>query len=471
MKIGHITIKKSKIIELWEKVMFSLKSSWGICFFLFLFSFHIAASNVWLVDWESTATLKDGMSWDAAFDRIQDGVDAAGAAGGGEVWVAEGTYKDTTAIYMAEIVLKQGVHLYGGFRGIGPGGYESRREQRDWNIHKTVISGDFSKRCVNGASHATLDGFDLIEGRSKDDGVGGHSYGAGIGCWNIDSFVIHNCFINSNNALGAHGQNENPVYPFDPKPTPGGNAYGGGIYLKNSNVDVTNSIISSCQAIGGAGGSGFMYLPAKGGDAYGGAVYADSTSTLTLMNCVIYGNLTLGGKGGVIGGMDGSAYSTVFVSESSRITNSIIYYNGDIPICPANASVAYCDVEGGFAGEGNISANPMFAGDSNNDFRLLYGSPCIDTGTSETAPLFDLDGKPRPVDVPDLGADGTGTEFDMGAYEYLFDALRSLELLNHILGRVLLPDNYRQNADINRDGKVDVADVIILQLQEIMDSE
>lgn len=40
-------------------------------------------------------------------------------------------------------------------------------------------------------------------------------------------------------------------------------------------------------------------------------------------------------------------------------------------------------------------------------YHLKEGSPAIDRGTSDKAPLIDLDGKQRPQ----------GKRFDMGAYE------------------------------------------------------
>jgi hypothetical protein len=52
------------------------------------------------------------------------------------------------------------------------------------------------------------------------------------------------------------------------------------------------------------------------------------------------------------------------------------------------------------------------------DYHVRYGSASIDTGTDGGAPSTDFDGESRPVDVPGLGADGTGQEFDIGADEY-----------------------------------------------------
>jgi hypothetical protein len=63
---------------------------------------------------------------------------------------------------------------------------------------------------------------------------------------------------------------------------------------------------------------------------------------------------------------------------------------------------------------GNISADPLFANSAAGDYHLLQGSPAIDAGTANQAPLTDFDGKARPVDG---NGDGTAA-FDIGAYEF-----------------------------------------------------
>ena len=51
------------------------------------------------------------------------------------------------------------------------------------------------------------------------------------------------------------------------------------------------------------------------------------------------------------------------------------------------------------------------------DYHISNGSPCIDTGTDQGAPTSDIEGNVRPVDILGQGADETGTEYDIGAYE------------------------------------------------------
>ena len=67
-------------------------------------------ADVWYVDKDNASGIEEGTSWSTAFTTIQTAVDAASAAGGGEVWVAEGTYPES-------ITLSSNVRLYGGFDG------------------------------------------------------------------------------------------------------------------------------------------------------------------------------------------------------------------------------------------------------------------------------------------------------------------------------------------------------------------
>ena len=83
-----------------------------------------ASSDVWYVDIDTPAIGhgQDGRSWATAYATLQDGLDAAHFDGGGDVWVAEGVYTGTTTYVLT---LWENVHVWGGFLGNAPEGYET----------------------------------------------------------------------------------------------------------------------------------------------------------------------------------------------------------------------------------------------------------------------------------------------------------------------------------------------------------
>ncbi|MCA9450683.1 MAG: hypothetical protein KC931_26405, partial [Candidatus Omnitrophica bacterium] len=102
--------------------------------------------------------------------------------------------------------------------------------------------------------------------------------------------------------------------------------------------------------------------------------------------------------------------------------NSVLCGNGDKEIYLSSGGgevkVSYSNIQGGWPGEGNIDADPLFMDSENGDFRLQENSPCIDSA-STMGPMTDIDGNERPVDITGVGRDGTGDEFDMGPFERL----------------------------------------------------
>jgi hypothetical protein len=98
-----------------------------------------------------------------------------------------------------------------------------------------------------------------------------------------------------------------------------------------------------------------------------------------------------------------------------------VYGNGDDlidnPQLATFAIPSFCDIgDGDFVGvSGNIASDPLFRDVASSDYRLVWGSPCIDTSDPST-PLSvpDLQGLKRPVD----GNLDTQEFADMGALEF-----------------------------------------------------
>ena len=74
-----------------------------------------------------------------------------------------------------------------------------------------------------------------------------------------------------------------------------------------------------------------------------------------------------------------------------------------------SSTVTYSDIEGGFDGEGNIDADPLFVDASAGDYHLKDNNPCFGVGIPENTLKTDIEGSSRPNPI--------GSNPDMGAYE------------------------------------------------------
>jgi len=146
-------------------------------------------------------------------------------------------------------------------------------------------------------------------------------------------------------------------------------------------------IVQNCEIIGNDAENG-------GGSAFG-----------TIDNCTVAENVAVNYGGGVYGG---------------RINNSIAALNAAAFISSRNidGAVRRYTCCPGLAGgvDGNVGGDPAFVDPDGGDYRLLYGSPCIDSGTdlSGQGVTNDITGRSRPIDCGFAGSEG----FDMGAHEY-----------------------------------------------------
>lgn len=235
------------------------------------------------------------------------------------------------------------------------------------------------------------------------------SYGGGIYIFSKNSKVrLMDCTIKNNLAYRSDGSvqgggvwisgdvefinswiSNNEVFGNDI--TPGGSSYGlgGGIYIYDGSVSLLNTIIQYNLARGKAAGG---YSGNKG-YGFGGGVFIND-GFLSIMNSICsYNNSsgTHGSKGSGLYTNSGEvkvvnstlAYNNLHaienISSIVNMINSIIYFNnnGNDQIA-GNVNILYCDVQNGYAGDGNINYNPVFYNDTT--LRIIHGSPCIDEG-------------------------------------------------------------------------------------------
>jgi predicted outer membrane repeat protein len=379
---------------------------------------------VWYVKTDGTDPVDctGGNSWSTAFQTIQKAIGCASA--GHEIWVKWGTYNLTD-----QMTVDKAVRIYGGFSGT-----ESQRNQRNWKHNVTTVDGqDSVYHCLYITANATVDGFTITGGNANDTSFP-HSNGGGIYNY-YASPSITNCTLADNFAQ----------------------YYGGGMYNNNSSATISNCIFSDNTVLSYMGGAMYNYFGSptitscifSGNSAtnqHGGAISGYASSP-TITSCVFSGN-TAGQHGGAIynnymhstitnctssgntaewyGGAIFNYYSTGVVITNSILwgdtasTGSEIYNIVDVP--EHNPTVTYCDVEGGYAGTGNMDADPLFVDDTSTEpaywnLHLRPDSPCIDVGINSAPglPATDFEGDPRIVD-----GNNNGTAIvDMGADEYL----------------------------------------------------
>jgi hypothetical protein len=220
----------------------------------------------------------------------------------------------------------------------------------------------------------------------------------------------------------------------------------------------------------------------------GGAIFA-GFSAAAMVNCSFSANVAGQAGGAVASAGRGGADATNCIFWNN-LPQALVDAGG------AASSVRYSDVQGGWAGPGNIDADPLFAdfigpdgviGSEDDDLRLGAGSPGADAGDSGGLPAdaadqdgdgdvaepipLDLDGAARRADdpaAPDRGA-GAPPMVDMGAYERIAAPACPADVTGdgavdaEDLVAVILDWGGRAS-DVTGDGTVSVADLVAVVL-------
>lgn len=154
------------------------------------------------VDIDSQAVLPTGRSWELAFKSLDAAFDALknrpGVCKTAEVWVAEGRYVPTTSQTAGKVYASSSVPvaIYGGFSG-----NEQQRNQRNPELHKTVVSGD-----VMGNDTAT---------GNRQDNLTQLLYLGGRGNSSLDGLTFYGANLSSSSVVSGSAQHltvENVVF-------------------------------------------------------------------------------------------------------------------------------------------------------------------------------------------------------------------------------------------------------------------
>jgi subtilisin family serine protease len=313
----------------------------------------------------------DGSSWNNAFQRIQDGINATSA--NDQVWVARGVYYES-------IQMAPNVEVYGSFTGLN-GVKEQALAERLFEEPSTFINGSLADHVVDFsyAIYARLDGFCITGGHangthphnfgggalfyrtfgassilsnSRIYGNWADRFGGGIYIWNDANPILRNVII-TRNQVGEHGggvafneSSSSSVSSINFSMIIGNSASRGGAIYYYSDSRLENSIIAGNFA------------------DHGSALYGRLGAHLDIWNATFHGNYDASGIFYLIEDSSTNVYNTIFSSNSPRVFNASenqwgvfhsLFADNDIYL-----SIAPDDHEFAGYGQGLISGDPRF---------------------------------------------------------------------------------------------------------------
>jgi len=351
------------------------------------------------VDCNAPGVTQNGLSWETAYLTIQAAIDD-NISTPTEIWVADGTYPEA-------IIMVSHKYVYGGFTGYNAL-KETTRNQRNWEIHKTIIDGSTARGgemaytvvLIDGTISTTLDGF-TITGGFADGGLSlgpVENYGGGIYCDNADDTnSITNCIIQGNkardrgagiyaedSALNIHGcsitGNQLTLY----------NTYGSGISSVRSQLNISHCTISG-----------------NTGAERGGGLYFEN-SAISISRCIIDNNSARTG-GGIFSYDEGAITNSLFTNNSATSTNGggVMLWDSQLTFtnCIFSGNSAsnkgggiYCDYQSDI-----VLDNVLFEG--NNKIAVYEGNTNADPTTRNCLFYNNADGAFYNADGPYTYAD------------------------------------------------------------------
>lgn len=257
-----------------------------------------------------------------------------------------------------------------------------------WSCENGEISNNIIKNCLANTNTISL----------PDDGGGG-----AIWAHHCDGLTIKNNIFENNTA----------------------NTFGGAIYLQGCSFSIINNLFINNQTTKIEDN-----LMTYGGGAIGISVYSDTYSYGSIYNNTFVSNSTASRGGAIFITRDSycNIQNNIFYNNAAGLEGQDIFCD-DITNPVASYSLGYCDFYNlngsSLAGaapqpnNNNIAVDPCFVnrGDTNPDYHVQTGSPCINAGNPDssmerTSDLY--------VGLTDLGDAYRIMDYrvDIGAYEY-----------------------------------------------------
>lgn len=323
---------------------------------------------------------------------------------------------------------------------------------------------------------AVLDGFTITGGNSNATATGSddrHGAGLFIGFFNGPaSPTIRHCRFLNNFAniqggalwVSENGSNpliENCLFEFNRAP-----AGGAATIVRSARPVIRRSTFVHNSGNGG----GALNVTDQARPVFANCLFVRNFATSTggvlrslnssgstvLVNCLLNGNLAVSNGGAITNGSGGVTVINSAIVNNRAANGAVARLESFSPFMTMNncvmrgntgldgvtpslfslsagvVGVNFSNVPGGFPGMGNLDADPLFvdpdgADDIPNtlddDFRLMFGSPCIDAGNNASIPAdtadLDADGdttEATPLDLDD-NPRVTGPVVDIGPYE------------------------------------------------------
>ncbi|MDP8268418.1 MAG: T9SS type A sorting domain-containing protein [Candidatus Tenebribacter davisii] len=286
-------------------------------------------------------------------------------------------------------------------------------------ISTTIIDGGGNDSVITFTSGedstTSLIGFTIQNGFAVTDG-------GGIYCDSssptLEYLVVKNNTCSNGRGGGIHCRLNSHPYITHTKIIFNIAEYGGGGYFYSSPI-IEFSEIQNNVAHSDGGGFSFYgandcilrnvtitnnFANGNDGNGSGGGIITYSSS-LTLDKVTLSDNNASDSGGGLFWN-----YNT-----SLNLVNSILWNNLPGDVFGDSGSVTYSNIQGGYTGEGNIDADPLFVDAINGDYHLSENSPCIDAG--DPTSTYDPDGT-----IADMGA----FYFDQSPYFPIADFLADI---------------------------------------------